>query len=53
MKKSIARFVAEDEGKDLIDYALLAALVALASTAGMTLLKGGITGTFNKVISKL
>jgi len=53
MKNLIARFVHETEGQDLIEYALLAALVAVACTAGMTLLKSGITTGFDKVISKL
>ncbi len=32
----------EDSGQDLIEYALLAALIALASTAAMTTLAGQV-----------
>jgi pilus assembly protein Flp/PilA len=31
MKKLLARFVREDEGQDLIEYALLAAFIALVA----------------------
>jgi Flp pilus assembly pilin Flp len=31
MKKFLARFVREDEGQDLIEYALLAAFIALVA----------------------
>jgi Flp pilus assembly pilin Flp len=53
MKNLISRFVQETDGQDLIEYALLAALVAVACTAGMTLLQKGITAGFDKVIAKL
>ena len=34
MQQLIARFVREDEGQDLIEYALLATLIALVAGAG-------------------
>ena len=34
MKNLIARFVREDDGQDLIEYALLGSFVALAAYAG-------------------
>jgi pilus assembly protein Flp/PilA len=38
MKQLITRFVREEEGQDLIEYALLATFVALVVVAGATLL---------------
>lgn len=49
MKNLIKRFIRETEGQDLIEYALLAALIGLATTAAMTLLAGNITSEFNKI----
>jgi pilus assembly protein Flp/PilA len=46
-------FVLEDEGQDLIEYALLAALVALAATVAMTSLGAGISTVFNNVAGRL
>ena len=38
MTDSIVRFVREDEGQDLVEYALLLALIALAAITAMGLL---------------
>jgi pilus assembly protein Flp/PilA len=38
MKSLIARFVREEEGQDLIEYAMLATLIALAVGVGATAL---------------
>ena len=38
MKNLIARFVREDEGQDLVEYAFLLVFVALLVTAGLGLL---------------
>jgi pilus assembly protein Flp/PilA len=38
-----------EEGQDLVEYALVVALIALAATAGMKLLAGGINGAFESV----
>lgn len=40
MKKLMVRFVKEEEGQDLIEYALLAAFLSLAAATG-----AGIVGT--------
>jgi pilus assembly protein Flp/PilA len=56
MKTLIIRmraFVREEEGQDLIEYALLAALVALAATVAMTNLGTGISNVFGSVTAKL
>ena len=46
MKEMIKRLWSEEEGQDLIEYALLVALVALAATAGMNALATAINTEF-------
>jgi len=53
MKKLIARFVRETEGQDLIEYALLAALIGLATTAAITALSGSLSTEFSKIGSSV
>ena len=53
MRTWLSRLVREDEGQDLIEYALLAALIALAATLAMQALGTGVNGLFNKVNDKL
>ena len=47
MKNLFNRFVREDAGQDLIEYALLAGLVALAATVGMKFLGTSLLNKFN------
>jgi pilus assembly protein Flp/PilA len=42
-----------EEGQDLIEYALVVALIALAATAGMKSLAGGINTAFSNIGSAL
>ena len=42
-----------EEGQDLIEYALIASVVALAAVAGMTTLAGDINTAFSNIGSKL
>jgi pilus assembly protein Flp/PilA len=49
MKNLIKRLVRETEGQDLIEYALLAALIGLATTAAMTALSGSISTEFGTI----
>ncbi|MGC1462048.1 MAG: Flp family type IVb pilin [Terracidiphilus sp.] len=42
-----------EEGQDLVEYALVVALIAFGATAGMTSLAGGINGAFSSVSTKL
>jgi pilus assembly protein Flp/PilA len=44
-----ARFVREENGQDLIEYALLCALIALACTVGMTNLATAINAEFGTI----
>ena len=38
-----------EEGQDLVEYALVVALIAFGATAGMGALAGGINKAFNSV----
>ena len=53
MKAIFGRLFREEDGQDLIEYALLASLIALACVSGMTLLAGGINTLFTNVKSQL
>jgi pilus assembly protein Flp/PilA len=46
MKKLIAKLIVEESGQDLIEYALVAALVGLGSVAGMKGLANSIGNAF-------
>ena len=49
MKHLIVRLVREDAGQDLIEYALLAGLISLASVVAITALGTAIQGKFTQV----
>jgi pilus assembly protein Flp/PilA len=49
MRKLITRLVREDDGQDLIEYALLAALIAVALTGAITGVRTAISGQFQSV----
>ncbi len=42
-----------EEGQDLVEYALVVALIAFGATAGMSSLAGGVNGAFSTVSTKL
>jgi pilus assembly protein Flp/PilA len=42
-----------EEGQDLVEYALVVALIAFGATAGMSTLATGINAAFNTISSKL
>jgi pilus assembly protein Flp/PilA len=42
-----------EEGQDLVEYALVVALIAFGATAGMTSLAGGINTEFSNVSARL
>ena len=50
MSKLIRRFVREDQGQDLVEYALLLALIALVVVGGITTF-GGALNTFYSSLS--
>lgn len=49
----LARVHGEDSGQDLIEYALLAALIALAATFGMSTVASDINNAFTKLGSRM
>ncbi len=48
-----AKMWLDDSGQDLIEYALVAALIALAATAGMTGVATAINKAFSSIGTKL
>ena len=53
MKNLVLRLINDTDGQDLIEYALLAALVALGAVVGMGYLAGGINAKFSAVSGSL
>jgi pilus assembly protein Flp/PilA len=53
LKELFTRLVQEDSGQDLIEYALVAALIALGALVGMKTLANDIGAAFNSVGSSL
>jgi len=49
MKNLIARFIRDDQGQDLIEYALLGSFVSLAAIAGATALGTALNGWYTSV----
>ncbi len=47
------QFLNDELGQDLIEYALVVALIALAATAGMTAVAQNINSAFTKIGQKL
>ena len=51
--KSLARFIRDDEGQDLVEYALLLAVVALAAVAAMGALGTAINSKYSAATATL
>ena len=49
MKKLLQKFVSETEGQDLIEYALLASVIALGVTAAMMFLRDQLNTEFSNI----
>jgi Flp pilus assembly pilin Flp len=49
MKTLMIRFVREEHGQDLIEYALIATFVSLVAAAGATALGTSLNGWYNAV----
>jgi pilus assembly protein Flp/PilA len=49
MKNVFSRFVREDQGQDLIEYALLAGFISLVAVAAITLVGQGVNGVYNNI----
>ncbi|MCG8469893.1 MAG: Flp family type IVb pilin [Gemmatimonadetes bacterium] len=53
MKRFLNRLWQDESGQDATEYVLLVVLIALAITAGMTVLATGINGAFSNAASTL
>ena len=53
MREALVALHREDSGQDLIEYALIAALIALAATFGMSSVATAINDAFSSIGAKL
>lgn len=53
MREVLVALHREDSGQDLIEYALIAALIALAATFGMSSVATAINDAFSSIGAKL
>lgn len=53
LKSKIEQWTGKEDGQDLVEYALLVALVSLAATVGMRTLASDISTSFSTVGSTL
>jgi Flp pilus assembly pilin Flp len=53
MKNLIARFVREDAGQDLIEYAVLVGIITVGTIAIVGTVAGQVTGIFTKLSTAL
>ena len=51
--KKMRNLISREEGQDLIEYALVVALIAFAATAGMNSLATGINTAFTNINTQL
>jgi pilus assembly protein Flp/PilA len=49
----VIKFLKAEDGQDLIEYALLAALIALAAVVAMTATGNSINSVFNSIAGQL
>jgi pilus assembly protein Flp/PilA len=53
LSAKIQNVLMSEEGQDLIEYALVVALIAFAATAGMKAVANGINAAFTNIGTKL
>jgi pilus assembly protein Flp/PilA len=53
MYVTLKSLMAREEGQDLVEYALVVALIAFGAIAGMTALAGGINNAFSQISKTL
>jgi pilus assembly protein Flp/PilA len=53
LRYSLRRIVSDESGQDLIEYALVVALIAFAAAAGMTTVATKINAAFTNIGTKL
>ena len=49
----VVSFVRKDEGQDLLEYALLVALIAIGAVAAVTLAGDQVEAVFNSIAAKI
>jgi pilus assembly protein Flp/PilA len=47
------RFVREEQGQDLIEYALLAGFISLVAVTGITAVGTGVNGVYNNINTQI
>jgi len=53
MSKWVRRFVREDQGQDLVEYAMLLALIALIVAGGVTAFGGALNTFYNTLFNSI
>ncbi len=53
LKSNVRRLLSDESGQDLIEYALVTALIAFAAVAGMNSIASSLNSAFSKIGSKL
>jgi len=53
MKALLKRFVREEEGQDLIEYALLAGFISLVAVTAITQVGQGVNGVYGNINSQV
>jgi pilus assembly protein Flp/PilA len=53
MKSLVIRFIREEEGQDLVEYALLAGLVALVATVTLTAIGTRVGAIYTAISNRL
>ena len=53
MKNLFSKFVREESGQDLIEYALLAATIAIALVSAMRLVKTALNSEFSTIAASV
>ncbi|HEX3570543.1 MAG TPA: Flp family type IVb pilin [Acidobacteriaceae bacterium] len=49
LKEHLIKFVTEERGQDMIEYALVAALVGLGTLAGLRQVKNSVSTSFGQI----
>jgi Flp pilus assembly pilin Flp len=53
MKQIIAKFIADEQGQDIIEYALLGSFVSMAAYTGATALSAGYNAWFGDIAASV
>jgi len=51
--RTVTQFMKDEQGADLIEYALLAGLISLAAVGALSTIGTSLTGLFGKISTKL